>query len=339
MRVSSFRLLAPACALALLVSGCGSGGADESTVQVYSGRHYDLEQAFARFTEETGIAVEFLSGGDAEMRERIKAEGEDTPADVFMTVDAGNLWLAEQEGLLAPANSAVLDGAVPEGLRDPQGHWYGLSMRVRTLMYHTGQADPAAFDPTTSYAALADPQWRGRVCMRTANSSYTQSLVASMIDEFGYDRTLEIVRGWVANEVRILSNDVEILEDMAAGGCDVGITNHYYLARLMEERPDLPVAPFWANQEGRGVHVNISGAGVLANSDNPDSARRFLEWLATDGQNSFVDANHEFPVNPAVTPEPLIAQWGEFRFEPINAEAYGGLNADAVRLMAEAGYR
>ncbi|WP_219415755.1 extracellular solute-binding protein [Pseudonocardia nigra] len=212
-------------------------------------------------------------------------------------------------------------------------------MRVRTIMYHTGQADPAGFDSAASYAGLADPQWRGRVCMRTANSSYTQSLVASMIDEFGYDRALEIVRGWVANEVRILPNDVEILEDMAAGGCDVGITNHYYLARLMEERPDMPVAPYWANQEGRGVHVNISGAGVLANSDNPDQARRFLEWLATDGQNAFVDGNHEFPVNPAVTPEPAIAQWGEFTYEPINAEAYGALNADAVRLMAEAGYQ
>jgi iron(III) transport system substrate-binding protein len=331
--------LAMVGALVLLVAGCGVGAADENTVQVYSGRHYDLERAFAQFTEETGIAVEFLSGSDAELRERIKAEGEDTPADVFMTVDAGNLWLAEQEGLLAPANSPVLDDAVPEGLRDPQGHWYGLSMRVRTIMYHTEKVDPAEFATTGTYAALADPKWKGRVCMRTGSSSYTQSLVASLIDELGYDRALEIVSGWVANDVRILANDVEILENMAAGGCEVAITNHYYLARMMEERPDLPVAPLWANQAGRGVHVNISGAGILANSDNPDLARRFLEWLATDGQNSFVDGNHEFPVNPAVEPEPMIAKWGEFRFEPINAEAYGGLNADAVRLMAEAGYQ
>lgn len=326
-------------ALVMLVAGCGVGGADADTVQVYSGRHYDLERAFQLFTEETGIPVEILSGSDAELRERLKAEGEDTPADVFLTVDAGNLWLAEQEGLLAPARSPVLVKAVPDDLRDPQGHWYGLSMRVRTVMYNPQRVQPSEFDPVNTYAGLADPKWRGRVCMRTASSSYTQALVASMIGELGRDRTFEIVRGWVANDVRIRDNDIQILEEVAAGGCDVGITNHYYLARLQQDRPNLPVALSWANQEGRGVHVNISGAGIVANSDNPPLARRFLEWLATTGQSAFVNGNHEFPVNPSVEPEPAIAGFGEFHYEPINAEHYGGSNAEAVRLMAEAGYR
>lgn len=325
--------------LTMLVAGCGIGGAGADAVQVYSGRHYDLEQAFQQFTEETGIPVEILGGSDAELRERLKAEGEDTPADVFLTVDAGNLWLAEQEGLLAPAGSPVLDEAVPADLRDPQGHWYGLSMRVRTVMYNPQRVQPGEFDPVNTYAALAEPQWRGRVCMRTANNAYTQALVASMIGELGRDRTFEIVRGWVANDVRIRDNDVQIIEEIAAGGCDVGITNHYYLARLQEDRPDLPVAPYWANQEGRGVHVNISGAGIVANSDNPPLARRFLEWLAGTGQSPFVDGNHEFPVNPSVLPEPAIARWGDFRYAPIDAQDYGGSNAEAVRLMAEAGYR
>ena len=326
-------------ALVTIVAGCGIGGADPDTVQVYSGRHYDLERAFQQFTDETGIPVEVLNGSDAELRERLKAEGEDSPADVFLTVDAGNLWLAEQEGLLAPAGSTVLDGAIPDDLSDPQGHWYGLSMRVRTVMYNPQRVRPDAFDPVNTYAALAEPQWRDRVCMRTASSSYTQALVASMIGELGRERTAEVVRGWVANGVRIRDNDVQILEEIAAGACDVGITNHYYLARLQEERPDLPVAPYWAAQQGSGVHVNISGAGLVTNSDNPPLARRFLEWLATTGQSPFVDGNHEFPANPAVEPEAAIARWGEFDYQPIDAQDYGGNNAEAVRLLAEAGYR
>ncbi|MGH4015880.1 MAG: extracellular solute-binding protein [Pseudonocardiaceae bacterium] len=323
----------------LVLSGCGVGYGDEDTVRVYSGRHYDLEQAFGAFAEQTGISVEFLYGGDAELRERIKAEGEDTPADVYLTVDAGNLWQAGQEGLLAPLASPALRDAVPEGLRDPQGRWYGLSMRVRTVMYNPERVDPSEFDTTNTYAGLADPKWNGRLCMRNSTNTYTQSLVASLIEEHGYDRARQIVRGWVDNDVAITNNDVRILENVDAGGCDVAIANHYYLARLLDENPDLSVRPFWANQDGRGVHVNISGAGVLANADHPELARRLIEWLATTGQNSFVDGNHEFPVNPDVEPEPLIAGFGDFEYQPINAEAYGARNADAVRLMREAGYQ
>ncbi len=323
----------------LVLSGCGAGSGSEDTIRVYSGRHYDLEQAFQDFAKQTGISVEFLYGGDAELRERIRAEGEDTPADVYMTVDAGNLWQADQEGLLAPLDSATLREAVPEGLRDPGGHWYGLSMRVRTVMYNPERVDPSEFDTTDTYAGLADPKWRGRLCMRNSTNAYTQSLVASLIEAHGYDGALQIVRGWVDNDVQITNNDVRLLENVDAGACDVAIANHYYLARLLEDNPDLSVRPFWANQDGRGVHVNISGAGVLANSDHPELAQRLIEWLATTGQNSFVDANHEFPVNPDVKPEPVIAGFGDFKYEPINAEAYGGRNADAVRLMREAGYR
>ncbi|MGH3903017.1 MAG: extracellular solute-binding protein [Pseudonocardiaceae bacterium] len=328
-----------AAVMLLVLSGCGVGSGDEDTVRVYSGRHYDLERAFQDFAEQTGISVEFLYGGDAELRERIKAEGEDTPADVYMTVDAGNLWQAGQEGLLAPLDSPTLRAAVPEGLRDPQGRWYGLSMRVRTVMYNPERVDPSEFDATDTYAGLADPKWRDRLCMRNSTNNYTQSLVASLIEEHGYDRALEIVRGWVDNDVQITNSDIRILETVDAGGCDVAITNHYYLARLLEDDPDLSVRPFWANQDGRGVHVNISGAGVLADSDDPGPARQLIEWLATTGQNSFVDGNHEYPVNPDVEPEPLIAGFGDFEYEPINAEAYGARNAQAVRLMGEAGYR
>lgn len=332
-------LLAAAVVPVLALSGCGivSTG-DGDTVRVYSGRHYDLEQAFTTFADQTGIDVEFLNGGDAELRERIKAEGEDTQADVYMTVDAGNLWQAGQEGLLARLDTPKLNQAVPEGLRDPQGRWYGLSMRARTVMYNPQRVQPSEFDPSNTYADLADPKWQGRLCMRNSTNTYTQSLVASLIEHHGYDRARRIVQGWVANDVDIINSDIRILENVDAGSCDIAITNHYYLARLLEDEPDLSVTPFWANQDGRGTHVNISGAGVLAEADNPDLGRRLIEWLATAGQNSFVDGNHEFPVNPAVEPEPLIAGFGDFDYESINAETYGQRNAAAVRLMGEAGY-
>jgi iron(III) transport system substrate-binding protein len=326
--------------LSLLVPtlvGCSSD--DKETIRVYSGRHYDLEKAFTDFAKESGINVEFLYGTDADLLERIKAEGEDTPADIYMTVDAGNLWLAAKDDLLQPITSPVLDKAVPEGLRDPQDRWVGLSMRARTVMYNPAKAQPSDFDSTDSYAGLDDPKWKGRLCGRTADSSYMESMVAQMIDQHGYDRALEIVKGWVANDMKIFGDDVTILNTIKAGGCDVALTNHYYLARQLADDPNFPVKLYWANQDGSGVHVNISGAGVLKNSDNVADAQKLLEWLATTGQNSFCDGNHEFPVNPEVKPDPLIQSFGDFKFAPINAEAYGSLNADAIKLMSDAGYR
>ncbi|MBW3603988.1 MAG: extracellular solute-binding protein [Actinobacteria bacterium] len=333
MRVIRAIALAVVVATALAACGVAAAGEDD-VVRVYSGRHYDLERAFEQFAEETGISVEFLYGSDAELRERIAAEGEDTLADVYMTVDAGNLALAAQEGVFRPLQSDRLAEAVPEHLRDPAGRWFGLSERARTIVY-----DPADVDPSqlSTYAALADPEWQGRLCLRRSTNVYTQSLVASLIAKEGRDRALEIVEGW-ADNARILNNDVAILENIAAGTCDVGITNHYYLARLLEDDPGFPVEVFWANQDGEGVHVNVSGAGVTANADDPELAARLLEWLATTGQETFVEGNHEYPVNPDVEPGPIISDFGDFQVDPLNAAEYGELNAEAVEVMAEAGY-
>lgn len=336
------RLLAATASLAAVaaaLTGCGIIGGQPADLQIYSARHYDLEGAFGQFTEETGISVEFISGDDAELLERLKAEGEDSPADVFMTVDAGNLWNAARQDELAAVDSVTLKDAVPQDLRDPQGRWYGLAMRARTITYNPNKVDPAEFDATDTYGGLADSKWKGRLCMRDATSAYTQSLVASLIDLHGREKALEIAKGWVANDVQIMSNDVLLLEAIDAGTCDVGINNHYYLARTLEEKPDFKVDLYWASQQGAGTHVNISGAGVVAGSDNADKAQQLIEWLATKGQNAFVDANHEFPVNPAAKPEPVIAGFGEFKRMPLNAEAYGDLNAEAVDLLAEAGYK
>ena len=328
--------LAALAILPLVLSSCGVVDAlsGDPAVRVYSGRHYDLEEAFRQFAEETGNDVEFLFGGDAELRERLRTEGEETLADVFMTVDAANLQLAAAEGLLQPMDSEVVD-QLPANLVHPDQLWVGLSKRVRTIMYHPGRVDPAEL---STYEDLADPRWAGRLCMRNSNNVYTQSLVASLIAHHGYEEALDIVSGWVANDVEIMSNDILILETIAAGGCDVGITNHYYLARLLADDPTFRVLPFWANQEGRGVHVNVSGAGVTVDADNPRLATELIEWLATDGQVAFVYGNHEYPVNPDVPPPPIVRDWGDFKEDALNASEFAALNADAIRLMSEAGY-
>jgi len=324
-------------AVPVLTSACGvSIGAEGPALQVYSARSYGAEAAYARFTEETGIRVEFLNGDDAELRERLQAEGEDSPADVFMTVDVANLALAAEQGVFRSIESAELSAAVPADLRDPQGRWFGLSVRARAIIYNTDAVDPASL---STYQALADPALADRLCLRTATSAYTQSLVASMIANLGPEAARAAVEGWVANDPQILANDNEIVRTVAAGGCDVGVTNHYYLARELAENPDLGVGLFWPDQATTGVHVNISGAGVTQSADSPVEAARFIEWLATTGQSQFVDGNFEYPVNPAVEPVEQLDAFGAFERDPINVGELGRYNAEAVQLLTDAGYR
>lgn len=309
-------------------------------LRVYSGRHYGVELAFEQFSEETGIKVEFLTVSDTEARERILAEGENTEADVYLTVDAGNLAAAAAQGVFQPLDSPVLIDAIPASLRDPDNNWFGLAVRARSIVYttDTDRLDPA--DVPVTYEELADPAWKGRLCLRSSVDQYQQSLVASLIGEHGYDDTRTIVEGWVAN-AEILPNDTTLLDSIAEGLCDVGIANHYYLARKIDENPNYPVALVWANQADRGVHINISGGGVTKYADNPDLAQQFLEWLATDGQSIFVDSNFEYPSNPSAPPaELLVERFGtDFVRDQLNAAEIGRLNPDAVRLMDEVGYR
>lgn len=322
----------------LLASGCGVslGGEDGPAIQVYSARSYGAEQAYARFTEQTGIEVEFLNGNDAELRERLEVEGGNSEADVFMTVDVANLSLAAEQGLLQPVQSAALEAVVPASLRDPADRWFGLSERARVIIYNTEKVTPAEL---STYAALGDPRWRGRICFRTSTSAYTQSLVASFIAHDGPEKAASVVEGWVANDPQILANDPEIVRTVAAGGCDVGITNHYYVGREKAADPDLPVGVFFPDQATTGTHVNISGAGVTRSADDVASARTFLEWLATEGQSLFVDGNFEYPVNRSVEPTEVLDGFGEFTRDELNVGELGKHNAEAVQLLTDAGYR
>lgn len=323
--------------LAVALAACG--GDDGPTLHVYSGRHYGVERAFEQYEEETGVDVEFLTGNDGELRERIVAEGEETEADVYLTVDAGNLAAAAEQGVFQPLDSPAMTDAIPAELRDPDNLWFGLAVRTRSIVHTADESRLPAEEVPATYADLTDPKWEGRLCLRRSADTYQQSLIASLIARDGYDATLEMVRGWVAN-AQIIPNDVALLETIAAGGCDVGIANHYYLAREYAENPDFPVLLRWADQDGNGVHVNVSGGGVTAHADEPELAQEFLEWLATDGQEIFVGDNYEYPANPAVAPDPLLGE----RFgtdvvrDQLNAAEMGRLNPDAVRLMDEAGY-
>jgi iron(III) transport system substrate-binding protein len=309
------------------------------TVVVYSSRQPHLiEPLFERFTEATGIAVEFSNDNEAALIERLAAEGDNTPADVFMTVDAGNLWQASERGLLRPINSEALNAAVPASLRGADNEWFGLSLRARSMVYHPDRVDPAEL---STYEDLADPRWEGRLCLRTSRKVYNQSLVAMLIEHHGVERTEEIVSGWVSNlATNPFSSDTLLIEAVEAGQCDVGIVNTYYLGRKMADDENYPVTLAWANQDTTGVHVNVSGAGVTTHAPNPDLGQTLIEWLASDAaQAEFAERNLEFPVNPGVPAEGLVRKWGSFVQDETPLAIAGQRQAEAVRLMDRVGYR
>jgi iron(III) transport system substrate-binding protein len=311
--------------------------AQRNEVVVYSARHYGEEPAFQAFTRKTGTTVKTLTGAAGELFERLRAEGERTPADVLLTVDAGNLWNAARAGLLARVDSPDLAASIPPHLRDPEHRWVGLTVRARTIMYNTRKVKPAEL---STYEALGDPKWKGRLCLRTSGYIYNQSLLATMIKRHGEARTEEIVRGWVANQPVLINSDTKILEAIAAGQCDVGVTNHYYLARLLAKDPSFPVAPFWANQATTGTHVNISGAGVTAHAKNRAGAVKLLEFLSSpEAQQTFAEQAHELPANPMAGTSKLVAQWGRFKVDDINVASAGEFQAAAVRLADRVGYK
>jgi iron(III) transport system substrate-binding protein len=317
--------------------GPGTPAAGEDEVVVYSARHYGEEAAFKAFTKKTGVQVRVFSGNTGELFERLKAEGERSPADVLLTVDAGNLWNAARAGLLSRVESSELLANIPPHLRDPEQRWFGLTVRARTIVYHTGRVKPSDL---STYEALGDPRWQGRLCLRSSGYIYNQSMLATMIRRHGEPRTEEIVRGWVRNRPTLIAGDTKIVEAIAAGQCDVGIVNHYYLARLLAKDPTLPVGIFWANQRTTGTHVNVSGAGVTAHAKHRASAVALLESLSSpEAQQTFADLAFEYPANPKAVVNPLVARWGRFKQDDVNVATAGEYQPAATRLADRTGYR
>jgi iron(III) transport system substrate-binding protein len=327
-------LIALALGLQLVSSRAAQGAAE---LLVYSARHYGQEPALDAFTKKTGIQVKMLTGNTGELFERLKAEGDKSPADILLTVDAGNLWNAARAGLLSMVDSPELATNIPAHLRDPENRWFGLTVRARTIMYNTGKVKPAEL---STYEALGDPKWKGRLCLRTSGYIYNQSLLATMIKRHGEPRTEEIVKSWAANQPVLINSDTKILEAIAAGQCDVGLTNHYYLARLLAKDAAFPVLPFWANQQTTGTHVNVSGAGVTAHSKNRANAQKFIEFLSSaEAQQMFADVSFEYPANPQAGINPIVAKWGKFKQDDINIASAGEFQAAATRLADRAGYK
>jgi len=320
------------------LSGCGQQQDDSNSITVYSARQEHLiKPLFDRYTEETGVAIRYITDSAGALLQRLGAEAQNTPADILLTVDAGNLWQAAQQDALQPINSPTLEEHIPKYLRDPDNQWFGLSVRARTIVYSTDRVKRAEL---STYAALAEPQWRNRLCLRTAKKVYNQSLVAMLIVAHGEEQAEKIVKGWVNNlAAPPFADDVAVMNAIVAGQCDVGIVNSYYFGRLQKDDPEIPLALFWANQTQDGVHVNVSGAGVTRHSNNPEGATKLLEWLsAGEAQGLFAALDLEYPANPKVKAAPLVRAWGEYRPNVINVAKAGELQATAVKLMDRAGY-
>ena len=316
-------------AAGLLVAASTAFGQD-NVVNVYSGRHYQTDEAlYSGFTKATGIKVNRIEASEDAIIERIRNEGERSPADVMVTVDAGRLWRADQLGLFQPVKSPTLEKRIPDSLRDPSGHWFGFSTRARVIAYNNARVKPAEV-PT--YESLADPKWKGRVCMRSSTNIYNLSLMGAMIDHLGAERAEAWARGVRENLAQDpKGGDTDQLKAVAAGQCDVTVSNQYYYARLARsQKPDEKqvaerIGIVLPNQASWGTHVNISGAGVLKHAPHRQNAVTFLEYLASDeAQRYFADGNNEWPaVRSVKVDNPVLNALGEFKRDSLNVAVLG----------------
>ena len=323
-------------ALSLTALASTAQAADE--VVVYSSRIDELiKPVFDAYTAKTGVKVKFITDKEAPLIARLKAEGANTPADLLITVDAGNLWQAEQEGVLQPTKSELINANIPAQYRSSTDSWTGLSLRARTIFYSTERVKPSEL---STYEALADKNWEGRLCLRTSKKVYNQSLTATLIETHGAAKTETILKGWVDNlATDVFADDTALLQAIDAGQCDVGLVNTYYFARLHKQDPDLKVKLFWPNQADRGVHVNLSGAGVTKYAPHAAEAQKLLEWMTgPEAQNLFADINQEFPANPAIKPSAEVAAWGSFKADSVPMEVAGKRQVEAIKLMDRAGW-
>ena len=329
--------------LSLIVFSINATASD--TVTVYSARHYDTDDAlYQKFEEQAGIKVNVIEGRSEALLERMRREGKRSPADVFITVDAGRLNTAEEEGIFQGVSSRVLNERVPEHLRHPQGLWFGLTKRVRVILVSKDRVKPGEI---TSYEDLAKPRWRKSVLIRSSSNVYNQSLVGSLIEQHSEAQALKWCQALVENMARRpQGGDRDQIRAVAAGEGAVAVANHYYYARLLasEKAADREAANavrlVFPNQHGRGAHVNISGAGVVKTAPNKENAVKFLEYLVSDdAQKAFAAGSYEYPVVPAVPRASVLEQFGEFKGDVVSAYAFGKNNKKAIRIMDQAGWR
>jgi iron(III) transport system substrate-binding protein len=322
--------------IAILAAAAFALGGSPDVV-VYNGRsQYGDEPAFKAFEKETGLKVELRGGTAPELYERLRREGSSTDADLLVTTDLANLWRAKEAGLLAPVDTPALRDHVPPRLRDPDQEWWGLSTRIRTPVR---SVDRVPADAVTSYADLGDPRFKGRLCLRTSNNEYNQSFVADRIAKHGERATERLLRSWMANDPQILGSDVDVLDAIAAGRCDVGLTNHYYLGRKLKDDPDFPVTPAWPDQDGAGAHMNLSGIGLVKGAEHRAAAIRLMEFLTGREAQEDIVANSEFAANPDVPPAPHIRDWAGVKTDEIDVERAGEHLEAAIAMMQRVGWK
>lgn len=328
--------------LVLCLFACGLNAAE---VNIYSARKEDLiKPLLQKFEEQTNIKVNLVTGKADALLERLISEGKNSPADLLITTDAGRLYRAQQAKTLQAVNSETLNNAIPEQYREPQGYWYGLSLRARPIVYAVDQVKP---EQLSTYEALADDNWKKKICIRSSENIYNQSLVASLISHNGEEKTLLWAQSFVSNFARPpQGGDRDQVKAVAAGQCDIAIVNNYYLGKMLtskdetEKQAAMQVKLFWPNQNDRGTHVNISGGAVTAASKNKESAIKLLEFLASDdSQQWYAETNFEYPVKPGIQPSEILKSWGEFKADSLSLYQLGELNAQAVMIMDHAKWK
>jgi iron(III) transport system substrate-binding protein len=314
-------------------------------VNVYTHRHYKADQLlFDRFTKATGIEVNVLKASADELMVRMEQEGVNCPADLLVTVDAGRLVRAQKKGLLQAIRSVELEANIPEHLKDEEGYWFGQTIRARLLVYSKERVNPAEL---STYAALTDPKWKGKLLVRSSENIYNRSLLASMIANEGAENAQQWAAGIVANMGRHpKGNDRDQVKAIVAGIGDVAIVNSYYIGKLLtsedieEVKVGQAVGVFFPDQEVRGTHINISGAGVAAYAPNKENAILLLEFMAgEEAQQLFAEANHEYPVRPGISASELLLSWGNFKSDELDMRALGYYNEEAARIFDVVGWK
>jgi len=322
----------------------------DGEVNLYSARKEKLiKPLLDKFTSETGIKVNFVTAKADALLKRLEAEGDNSPADVFITTDAGRLYRAQQAGVLQSVQSDVLNNSIPENLRDPAGFWYGLSQRARPIFYVKSKVKA---EELSTYEALADDKWKKRICIRSSNNIYNQSLVASMLGQNASDKNAKEVEIWATKFVANFAKppkggDRDQIKAAAAGQCDIAIANTYYYGAMLSNKKDQKqkdaanaVAIFWPNQDGHGVHVNISGVAMTKAAKNKENALKLMEFLVNkDSQKWYAEVNHEYPVVADVEWSEMLKSWGKFKADTLNLSKLGEFNSDAVKLMDRAGWK
>jgi len=335
--------LVTALAAGVLLSGVVQAADDE--LNLYTSRHYQTDEAlYENFTKQTGIKINRIEGKGDALLERIKSEGANSPADIFMTVDVARLQRGDEAGLFAAVNSDALNGKIPANLRHPDGHWFGFSTRARLIYYDKAKVQPGDIK---TYEDLADPKWKGQVCIRKSSNTYNQSLLASIVAANGEEAAEAWAKAVVSNFARDpVKGDTNQLRGIGSGECGVAVANSYYFVRLRTKPKDSDVGladkigVVFPNQEGRGTHVNISGAGVLKNAPNKDAAVKFMEYLVSDeAQAYFANGNNEYPVVAGVAPNSAVQQLGSFKADDQNVAQFGEMIPVAQKIFDRAGWK